>query len=165
MRPGYTWVYDSGDTIRVGADTVINGIAACQVVKTNNGGKAISYYANRTDGFYLLGTNAKPYAFGGNGFYADSAILFNNPILLAKFPVTLQKEWDTRVPLSKNDLRKWASYVTITTKAGRFNCIKLSGNHIDEYYSLKGIVRIVNYVDCITAPCPPVVTDLVSYNF
>ncbi len=168
LKVGNVWAYENEDTIMVVSDTIINGIQAIKVLKTNHGHAEVSYYANQPDGLYQLGTTADYHDFeNALGMTIPNATVkfFTTPILIAKFPVDTTTRWNSYDPSYKNDSGQWSEYVTITNKAGKFDCIALTRNRVTEYYSVKGLVRITEQVDCIMAPCPGITTNLVYVNF
>ncbi len=163
------WVYDNGDTLRVITDTIINGMTAEKLVKTNRASVEISYYANQPTGLYLLGTNARPYSLENpyGGFGTEALTIFSTPMLLVKYPVIFNDEWSTNEPGAPYSRRSWVSFVSITNSIGTFNCAKLNSvdGHAIEYYSDKGLIRAINQPECFTTPCPPIVTNLIYVNF
>ena len=164
---GHVWVYDNGDTLQAVSDTVINGSTAVKMVKINGTATEVSYYTNTSAGFYQAGTNSLYHALENPmGFIIDSPKFFSEPILLAQFPADTGVSWSSHDPAYEYYSRKWASYVTISAKAGKFNCIELISNSgAIEYYSDKGLVRVKTTVECFVAPCPTPTTTLVWTNF
>lgn len=169
LKTGNMWVYDNGDTLRVTMDTMINGMAAQKLERRNRTNATISYYANNPDGLYLLGTNARPYSLlvPNGGFSYEPMTIFSAPMLIARYPVSFNNEWNTNEPNAPYARRKWMNYVSITNAAGTFNSAKLStvGGNLTEYYSDKGLVRVILQPQCFAAPCPPMVANLVYVNF
>lgn len=167
LKVGNMWAYENEDTVRIVSDSIINGIRALKVLKTNHSFVEVSYFANQPDGFYQLGTTSEYHAFeNASGFIPNNSTNFlSTPVLLAKFPVDTSNRWNSNDLSYKNDFGQWKKYVTIATKAGKFDCIMLTRNRMIEYYSVKGLVRTIEQVDCIMAPCPGISTNLVYVNF
>ena len=168
LKPGNMWVYDSGDTIRVVADTVINGVAATKLTKNNAHYSLAVYCTNLPDGLHMLAANSS------NAFETLTVPVLDDPaplvvpdpsVQFTKLPVSLDGSWEAHIPNMKYSTRQWVKYVTVTTPAGTFNCVKMSAGYFDEYYSDKGIIKRVDHPECFAAPCPDMITKLVYVNF
>ena len=171
LTVGNMWVYDNGDTIRAVTDTTIGGITATKLVKRNGNYTAAIYCANQADGMHVLGSNWK---FGFeeltgplySGSEAGDTVQYPNPsILMIKLPVAITNSWDVHIAGYEHFRRQWVSYVTVTTPAGTFKCVKMTTPDLNEYYSDKGLVQTVGITECLVAPCPVFVTKLVYVNF
>jgi hypothetical protein len=171
LNVGNMWVYDNGDTIRAVADTTIGGMNATKMVKTNKRYSAIFFCANTEDGFYVVASNwthalegfTCPIDAGSGG--GPDILLATPPVLFAKYPIDTANAWDAHVPGYNHFMRQWNGYFTVSTRAGKFNCARMSTGMYTEYYSSKGLVQTVEYDQCDIAPCPVIVTKLIYVNF
>lgn len=170
LATGHMWIYDNGDTIKAVSDTTINGIYATKLVKTNGNYKAAVYCANMTEGLCIVATNWKrffntfTYPYSPEDTISSTLIIPDAPILMEQLPVD-NSSWTVQVPTYVNYHRQWMGYVTTTTPAGTFDCVKLRTDAHYEYYSSKGLVKTEDIITCITAPCPLPKTKLVYINF
>lgn len=170
LAVGHMWVYDSGDTITSVADTVINGTLTTKLIKSNGHYSYAIYCSNTSDGLRLIATNCS-----FPSVYASLVVttldnpsqlnILATPVTFTALPVALRSSWDAHVPNMKYAERQWLNYLTTTTPAGTFNCAVVRSGSLDEYYSEKGIVKLVDHPECFAAPCPEIVTRLVYVNF
>ena len=171
LTVGNMWVYDNGDTLRAVADTTIGRITATKLVKKNGTYTAAIYCANLADGMHIIGSNWK-YGFEEltgplfAGYEAADTIEYPAPsILMMKLPVNTGLSWEANVPGFEHFQRQWLGYVTVTTPAGTFNCVKMNTANENEYYSNKGLVQTIEATECLVAPCPVFTIKLVYVNF
>ena len=91
-------------------------------------------YANLTDGLHRITA-------GGN---TDSNYVLDSTEALIKLPVAMNTKWSYNYVT-----RQWTDYVTVTTPAGKFDCVKLSVTEnmgsdlygMVQYYSSKGLIQ------------------------
>ena len=165
LAVGNMWVYDNSDTVRVVADTTINGVDARKVVTSNSAASFVAYYSCTADGLYLLGGNSSVHTFeGATGNFPDTMQFFFTPLKLTSFPSVVGKSWLSDDYYTAS--RKWTGFVTVTTAAGTFDCISMSSTGgITEFYSAKGLVATQEDVECFAAPCPSLKATLIYVNF
>lgn len=169
LAVGHMWVYDSGDTIRAVADTVINGMTVTKLTKTNTHYTHTVFCVNKPDGLYMVAANfANAFLSLMNPAYdvpLDTLKIPDTAVRFTRLPVNIGAIWEAHIPNMRNSERMWIGFVTTTTLAGKFNCVKLNAGYCDEYYSEKGLVKQVDHIECFVGPCPEMSTKLVYVNF
>ncbi len=150
LAVGNIWVYASKTdtyTVKVVADTIINGQFAAAVSTFDKGSVSTNYYANRSGGYYLV---ARQYS------NPDSLAILNPAVLTLSFPITIGQGWSIADSLLTGDARalpdtyywRWTTYVKLSTPAGTFNCcrsLRTGAYPIStyDYYSTKGLIKEV----------------------
>jgi hypothetical protein len=158
---------------KVISDTSINGIPSVKIMQLDSSyhGKTLlhyTYYANKFNGFYEIAyinpssmfyikSIQKEY-FSDNSIFHfkketkdNSIIILNSPYWFLKFPSLMNDTWFTFNNALDAQIRKYNSYETIDTWAGKFDCIKLlislktnkqmdTTRTIYQYFSKKGLI-------------------------
>ncbi len=145
LKVGNMWVYDNGDTIRAVSDTIINGNHAVRVIRNNDVQSVIMYFANMPGGFYQISGYSRFPGFAYSSVMSlnstdDSLILYQTPAYLANFAADTDVLWNSFKTYGN---RHWMKYVQVTTPLGVINCKKMFTEYGYEYYSDKGIVKVL----------------------
>ena len=144
---------DSGSvTISSVTDTLVNGVRFTRLSASTSGslflfsiGDDNGYYINLFEGTHRI----------TNFSHTDTTYLIDSTDNIMRTPNRLNTIWYT-----PNGVRQWMGYVTVTTPAGTFNCVKLHytgsfGNGedywADQYYSTKGLVQEIQYRTTVTS--------------
>ncbi len=159
LKVGNTWTYTTGSniiyTVKVVADTMINSERAARVDMIGDSTISTSYYANRSDGYYLV----------ANRYYSflDSLHIFKPAVHVLSFPLATNATWQTGdssvvVYYQSNYSATWGNFYKVTTPAGQFNCCLLNlyslynGLSYSCYYSSKGLMKEVEIASASKGP-------------
>ncbi|PZF75021.1 hypothetical protein [Taibaiella soli] len=183
LTQGHVWIYDSGDTMRTLADTIINGSKTTKLC-IGQGANLVNYHLkNASDGFWNLAfplDSATPRNAGLSAYLYDMNSVGNSlnavPIRLMKFPIVLNDTFSSGENyFGEYYQSQWITFKRITTVAGTFDCavLKVQSSGAQSwyrYYSTKGLVREISVVTFGSkAKDDPgfyySTTDLISINF
>ena len=147
------------DTFTVISDTFVNGIVFHYIASSNfaNTTSLLTADYDRPGGAYY-------YTFMPNGLHqfaslanTDSVYIADSSEYVLLLPATINYSWNSREKpsflLDPTMVRSWVSYVTATTPAGSFNCVKMHISTVStkleayQYYSSKGLVQEIQQIE------------------